>query len=278
MIKNCLICILALSVIAILGMTMAGGWNRGNDKVWTDDRVGIGRSNPLANLDIKGNFPDVVYVYNSSSSGAVTAIQASSRSKKGTAILGVATSTRGANAGVQGTTDSLNRGFGVFSVGDSGATGAKLFRIDHPFDPANLYLNHFSAEGPEPYNIYQGTAVLDQNGSGLASLPDYFEAINRDFHYQLTSIGAPSPNLHVAAEIENNTFLIAGGAPGVKVSWTVTAVRNDRYMQAYAKPTVEDKEESRGTYLHPELYGQPKSQSVMHEMRRPEEQVETSVE
>ena len=46
------------------------------------------------------------------------------------------------------------------------------------------------------------------------TLPDYFQAINRDFHYQLTAIGAPAPNLHVAREIADNEFLIAGPRSG----------------------------------------------------------------
>jgi hypothetical protein len=44
----------------------------------------------------------------------------------------------------------------------------------------------------------------------------------------------------------------------VKVSWQITAVRQDAYAKAHplvveqAKPTTE-----RGYYMHPELYGQP---------------------
>ena len=54
------------------------------------------------------------------------------------------------------------------------------------------------------------------------NLPDYFQAFNGDFRYQLTAIGAPGPNLYIAEEISGNRFKIAGGKAGSKVSWQVT--------------------------------------------------------
>jgi hypothetical protein len=44
-------------------------------------------------------------------------------------------------------------------------------------------------------------------------LPEWFEVLNRDFRYQLTRIGTPGPNLHVAEEISGNRFKIGGGKP-----------------------------------------------------------------
>jgi hypothetical protein len=79
--------------------------------------------------------------------------------------------------------------------------------------------------------------------------------------------------LHIAEEISEATlkagaendaapglcwFRIAGGAPGRKVSWRVDAVRNDRWVRAHGMPTeIEKIDHERGTYQHPELYGQP---------------------
>ncbi len=74
-------------------------------------------------------------------------------------------------------------------------------------------------------NIYTGNAILDNSGEAVVSLPKWFEALNADFRYQLTAIGAAAPNLHVAQEIANHQFSIGGGAPGMKVSWQVTGVR-----------------------------------------------------
>ena len=60
-----------------------------------------------------------------------------------------------------------------------------------------------------------------------------FEAENGDFRYQLTAIGAPCPGLYIARRIAGNAFSIAGGAPGVEVSWQVTGVRRDPYARAH---------------------------------------------
>jgi hypothetical protein len=112
-------------------------------------------------------------------------------------------------------------------------------------------------------NIYNGVAVLDAAGEASVSLPDYFQALNSDFRYQLTAIGAPGPNLYVAEEISGNRFKIAGGKPGAKVSWQVTGVRQDAYAKAHRIPVEEDKPtEQRGHYLHPELFGATEKEAV----------------
>ncbi len=130
--------------------------------------------------------------------------------------------------------------------------------IDHPLDPENAYLTHAGVAAPEMMNVYTGTIILDEAGTAVVELPSWFEVLNQDVRYQLTAIGAPAPNLYIAQEIRNGLFTIAGGKPGMKVSWLVTGVRHDPYAQAHrlsveaAKPAHE-----RGTYLHPEAYGQP---------------------
>jgi hypothetical protein len=135
---------------------------------------------------------------------------------------------------------------------------AKNFKIDHPLDPTNKYLYHDAVESSEMMNIYTGNAVLDGAGQARVSLPDWFEAVNADFRYQLTAIGAAAPGLHIAREIANHEFSIAGGAPGMKVSWQVTGVRHDGYAQAHPMTVeVTKPEKERGHYLHPEAYGQP---------------------
>jgi len=152
--------------------------------------------------------------------------------------------------------------FGVYSNGELGASGFKSFMIDHPADPANKYLKHFSIESDEVLNLYRGTITMDANGVATVTLPSYFHMINKDFSYQLTSIGAPSPNLYISKEIENGVFVIAGGLPNQKVSWTVYADRNDPYAQQHPENTeteVEKREGEKGKYLQPQLYGKPAS-------------------
>ena len=88
------------------------------------------------------------------------------------------------------------------------------FKIDHPLDPANKYLSHSFVESPDMKNIYDGVATLNASGEAVVELPEWFEALNKDFRYQLTAVGAPGPNLHIAKKISGNRFTIAGGASG----------------------------------------------------------------
>jgi hypothetical protein len=190
-------------------------------------------------------------------SGFSSGVGGTSNSPNGAGVYGLGITPAGENFGVYGRSNAPGVGWGVFANGDIGASGVKSFHIDHPLDPANKYLNHFCPESPEPYLIYRGNITLDSTGSAWVQLPDYFQAINRDYQYQLTPIGAPA-SLYIAQEIQNNTFQIAGGNPGMKVSWTVTGVRNDPYVQAYKRSAVEEKSAAvKGQFLHPELYGLP---------------------
>ncbi len=114
-------------------------------------------------------------------------------------------------------------------------------------------------------NVYNGNIVLDTNGEAWVELPEWFEALNRDCRYQLTPIGGPGPNLYIAQEVRDNRFQIAGGTPGLKVSWQVTGIRRDPYAEANRTVVEEDKPpQERGTYLHPQAYGQPETRGLAY--------------
>jgi len=114
-------------------------------------------------------------------------------------------------------------------------------------------------------NIYNGNVMLDASGSARIELPAWFETLNRDFRYQLTAVGSPAPGLFIAEKVAQNRFKIAGGTPGGEVSWTVTGIRQDPYANAHRIPVEEDKSpQEQGTYLHPELYGQPEDKNVIY--------------
>jgi hypothetical protein len=152
---------------------------------------------------------------------------------------------------------------GDLNVSGSFSAGHKDFKIDHPLDPANKYLYHASVESSEMLNIYTHNVILDGNGEAVIQLPEWFGAENADFRYQLTAIGGAAPNLHVAEEVANSQFKIAGGAPGMKVSWQVSAVRQDAYAKAHSLQVEEQKpKEERGFYIHPDLYGAPPEKSI----------------
>jgi hypothetical protein len=119
---------------------------------------------------------------------------------------------------------------GNFSVTGAIGKGSGTFVIDHPLDPENKLLYHSFVESPDVKNIYDGVATLDANGEAIIKLPDYFEALNKDFRYQYSAFGEPAPNLYVKSEIKDNKFTLAGGTAGAKVSWQVTGIRHDPYI------------------------------------------------
>jgi hypothetical protein len=65
------------------------------------------------------------------------------------------------------------------------------------------------------------------------------------------------------------SFRIAGGVPGAKVSWRVEALRNDKWVQMRGAPVeVEKQDLEKGTYQHPELYGQPPEMGMNYDAER----------
>ncbi len=136
------------------------------------------------------------------------------------------------------------------TISKSGGT----FKIDHPLDPKNKYLYHSFIESPDMMNVYNGNITTDKHGEAWVELPEYFEALNRDFRYQLTVIGSFARAM-VAEEISDNQFLIKTDEPDVKVSWQVTGIRQDAYAQKNRVQVEVDKPISeKGSYLYPEAW------------------------
>ncbi len=206
-----------------------------------------------------------VYGLSSAATGVNWGVKGVSNSATGRGVLGHATETNGVNFGVVGRTDSPN-GFAGFFIGRVHVAGmltkaGGLFKIDHPLDPENKTLSHSFVESPEMMNIYNGIVTLGKDGAAEVALPDWFEALNREFRYQLTSIGGFAP-VYIAKKVSGNRFKIAGGKPGMEVSWQLTGVRKDafaeknRFQVEEMKPVAE-----RGSYLHPEAFGRSAGRS-----------------
>src|SRR5208282_2151874 len=100
--------------------------------------------------------------------------------------------------------DSAGDGYfaGNLTVTGQMTKGSGSFKIDHPLDPANRYLSHSFVESPDMMNIYNGNVTTDPRGLATVVLPDYFEALNGDFRYQLTAIGQFAQAI-VAKEIDH---------------------------------------------------------------------------
>ncbi len=189
--------------------------------------------------------------------------------------------------GVYGYSDNLLGYRAGYFHGDIEVTGSVLksagaSRIDHPLDPGGMFLAQASVEAAERMTVTSGNVTLDSGGSAWVELPRWFEALNGDFRYQLTAVGAPAPGLYVAEGIRHNRFRIAGGPAGLQVSWMVTAVRHDPWAEAHPfAAEVEKSPEERGLYLHPELYGQPPQSNLVwaiHPETAPRELQETLTE
>jgi hypothetical protein len=196
--------------------------------------------------------------WTNATSGTTYGVWGVSDSTSGRGVFGSAQADSGVNYGVRGQADSPN-GFGVYSVGNFGASGTKSFRIDHPLDPENRYLLHYSAEGPDVLNVYTGNVVTDARGYATIRLPDYYGEINREPRYTLTVIdggGEDFVQVRVVRKILNNQFTIRTSAPNIEVSWEVKGIRNDPYVRNRPPLDVVAKEaHERGRYQHPEFYG-----------------------
>ena len=239
----------------------------------TSGRVGIG-TKPDSGATLK-TYSATGNAVHGNSDGSGTG--AAGTSINGMGIYGTSTSNTGVYGrsntgnGVYGTSVSGRAGYfdgyavvtGDLSVYGTLTKGIDQFKIDHPLDPENKYLQHSVVESPDIKNIYDGNVLLDEKGEAVVELPSYFEALNRDFRYQLTAIGVPGPNLYIAGEIAGNQFKIAGGTSGMKVSWQVTGIRKDVYAKAH--PIVVEPEKpanEKGLYMHPKEWGQPEEKGI----------------
>lgn len=208
-----------------------------------------------------GNFSNfgALFVHNAASNGYGIV---SKMAETADVAIGTATTPAAALVGVSGQTNV----HGIYATAKAGTAAIVVdgdvkingvlskqsgqFRIDHPLDPTNKYLNHSFVESPDMKNIYDGVVVLDSNGEAIVNLPSWFEVLNKDLRYQLTCIGGYAP-VYIAQEVHQQQFKIAGGVPGLKVSWQITGVRQDAWANDHRIPVEELKPIwERGTYLY----------------------------
>jgi hypothetical protein len=160
------------------------------------------------------------------------------------------------------TNGSAAQFIGNVEVAGTLSKGGGSFKIDHPLDPANKYLYHSFVESPDMKNIYDGNIATDQNGEAVVELPEWFEALNKGFRYQLTVIGTFAQAI-VAEKVKGNRFTIRTSAPNVEVSWQVTGIRKDAFADKHRIPVEEMKPEiERGYYLYPDAFDQPAERSI----------------
>lgn len=201
----------------MLFWTMGLDNHRERMRLTHEGNLGLGTDNPQERLHVNGNSAiNGEMLVNANESENVSRIWFRSFGA-GNPLIYHNPSFAGSNViGVSG----MER-FRVF--GDLLVTGTILNKTAHP-DKSNTDILHFGMQTTEPRNMYRGTITINSQGEAVVELPDYFGSINHHLDYQLTAIGAPAPYLHVAQEVKDNQFIIAGGEPGMKVSWVVSGI------------------------------------------------------
>jgi hypothetical protein len=270
-----------------IGSTGVKGTGTTGTGVWgvSTNNAGV-QGNSTDGIGVNGTSSSNVGVYGTGYAGVRgdgSAIGVYGYSSSGDAVYG----TSNDGDGVSGTSDT---GYGVYGGSNSGwagyfdgnvnvtgtccGAGAGTYRIDHPLDPTGKYLYHSAVESPDMMNVYNGNVILEGKGEAWVQMPDWFDALNRDFRYQLTTIGGFAP-VYVAEKVKGNRFKIGGGSPGMEVSWQVTGIRQDPFANAHRIPGEEDKPaDEPGKYLHPTEWGQPASMGIDYERQQQMQQMQ----
>lgn len=239
-------------------------------------KAGVYGFSPNSGSGVYGTGPTGVYAHGNGNGVALRAyggdnsyrgVDAVVYRADGMAVYAEAGSSGGINFGVYAHTSSQADGYGVYSSGRFAASGTKSFQIDHPLDPEHKLLNHYCTESSEPINAYSGVVRTDGSGYAWVELPDYVEAINKDYRYQLTVLDDTDNDGFVLAKISkklrDGRFQIRTSAPGIEVSWEIKGTRNDRFVQEYGAPIeVEKPKDWQGLFLMPQLYGQPAERAI----------------
>jgi hypothetical protein len=205
------------------------------------------------------------------SGGTGTGVRGQNVNAANSTGYGVEGTTNGAGAGIHGTETSGDPAAlaGLFDGnvrinGNLTVTGTKSgFRIDDPRDPAHRTLSHTPVETDALTVVYTGNVRTGRDGRASVRLPAYAETLAGDWRYQLTPIGRFGQVI-VEREVRHGKFVIRSEHGGTKVSWSVTGLRRDRFAHKHPFRAVDAKAGTeRGRYLHPDLYGRPRSASVV---------------
>jgi hypothetical protein len=113
--------------------------------------------------------------------------------------------------------------FGVFAVGQIGATGAKPFIEPHPTD-ATKEIAYVALEGPEAGTYFRGRGRI-HNGTGVIEVPESFRLVSDEdgLTIQITPIGLVANVAVVSADL--NSIAIRSSVRDLEFYYVVNGVR-----------------------------------------------------
>ncbi len=182
-------------------------------------RIGIGTTAPAALVEVIGtSSSNILQVTNNGSDDAVLATTAAS---SGRAVIGIHGGS-GDGIGVHAITGSSSSfAYGVFCVGNLGATGVKSFLQPHASDPSKE-VRFVCLEGNESGTYFRGKTRL-AGGRVEIQVPEEFRAVAEPegLTVQVSGVGPTS----VWIEAYDLESVVLGGAADVEVHYFVNGVR-----------------------------------------------------
>jgi|GEM_PF-4655151 len=169
------------------------------------------------------------------------------------------------SVGVLGTTVD-GAGWAAYLDGDVFIGGTtyvpeSVLSVDHPDAPGERWYQRAAVGSFERLSIISGNTRTGADGSVVVEVPDLFARMHTDFRYQLTVIGSMA-SASVAREMKQGRFTVRTDRPRVKVSWQVTAVRDDPAARANTfHASVPKRGAERGRMIEPSLYGKAASRA-----------------
>jgi hypothetical protein len=162
-----------------------------------------------------------LYALNQGVVGPSFGAAAETTSRQGVGVLGRASFPSTVTYGVRGECVSVT-GFGVFSDGDMGGTGAKYFIHPHPYDPSRE-IRFVSLEGNESGTYFRGSTRLEE-GMAKIVVPEEFRFVTEQegLTVQLTAVGGPAL---LWVETKGLDGIVIRGSNDVNVDYQVNGVR-----------------------------------------------------
>lgn len=158
-------------------------------------------------------------------------------------------------------------GWAAFLDGDVHMTGELYapeiaIAMDHPDAPGERWYRQAAVGSFERLSIISGNVRTGADGTAVVEVPELFARLHKGFRYQLTVIGSPA-SAHVSRELRRGRFVVRTDRPKVKVSWQVTALRDDPSSRATGfRPSVAKAGRAKGRLLQPALYGKASGRAI----------------